>query len=237
MELPRYPRPVREIHQIEVSSRCNLHCKYCPSPKLDVAPENGGHGRAKIDMPWATWEQALRLVKHYCDSGTQGELALTGIGEALLHPRFVDMVASAREIIGPSRALTFSTNGLLLDDKLCEKLKPYRPDIYVSLHRPEKAGPAIEAARRAGLLAGTNVSAATSSFNWAGQLKWQVSAPKILCEYLNVGWAVVLSDGRVTTCCLDASGVGGVGTVWDDPRSLFLKPYVLCKTCHMEVPQ
>ncbi len=232
----KYPRPVREIHQIEVTSRCNLHCRYCPSPKLDVPKEHGGHGRAKVDMTWETFEQALRLVKHYCTAGTQGELALTGIGEALLHPRFVDMVAAARAVIGDTRLLTFSTNGLLLDDALCEKLRPYAPAIYVSLHRPEKAGPAIEAAKRAGLLAGMNAAMATSSFNWAGQLKWHVSAPRIPCAYLQVGWAVVLSDGRVTTCCLDASGAGVVGTVWDEPAKLMLSPYSLCSSCHMVVP-
>lgn len=192
-------------------------------------------------MAWETFEQALRLVKHYCSAGSQGELALTGIGEALMHERFVDMVAAARKVMGPTRPLTFSTNGLLLDDALCEKLKPYYPAIYVSLHRPEKAGPAIEAAKRAGLLAGVNAAAATSSFDWAGQLKWQVSAPRIPCEYLRVGWATVHVDGHVVTCCLDASGASSVGTVWDDPKTLMIKPWEDgrgggCSACHMSVP-
>lgn len=231
-----YPRPVREIHQIEVTTRCNLHCQYCPSPRLDVPKDKGGYGRKKEDMSWETFEQSLKLVKHYCSLGTQGELALTGIGEAVMHPRFVDMVAASREVIGFTRVLTFSTNGLLLDDALCERLKPYRPEIYVSLHRPEKAGPAVEAAKRAGLLAGTNVSAVTSSFDWAGQLKWHVSAPKIPCEYLRVGWAVILASGSIVHCCLNATGESPIGTIWDDPDTLKMAPYSLCKTCHMHVP-
>lgn len=227
MTFAAYPRPVRDIHQIELTTRCNLRCQYCPHPHLP---------RPKIDMEWETFEAALRLVAHYVAQGTQTELSLTGIGESLLHPRFIEMVAAARDVIGPNRPLVVTTNGLLLTDKMCADLAPYHPQVFVSLHRPEKAGPAVENAKRHGILAGVNSSAAISAFNWAGQVKWHVSAPRIQCEYLRSGWAVVLVDGRVTTCCLDASGAGVIGSVNDEPDSLMLKPYSLCGECHMEVP-
>ena len=230
-----YPRPLTAIHQIEVTSRCNLRCVYCPSPKLDKPADEGGHGRAKIDMAIDTFERALEWAAHFQGAGTQGELSLTGIGEPLLHPEFPEMLRLAREAL-PDNDLVFSTNGLLLDRAMCEAIAPYRPKVYVSLHRPEKAGPAIELAREYGILSGHNTASVLSSFDWAGQVDWHVSAPSSPCAYLAFGWGVVLSDGRVTTCCLDASGVGVVGHVDDEIGSLSVKPYGLCGDCHMTVP-
>ncbi len=148
----------------------------------------------------------------------------------------------AREAL-PRNFICFSTNGLLLDDEACRVLREHRVAVFVSLHRPEKAGPAINAARRAGILVDTNASAATSSFDWAGLLadKWQVSAPVgNPCEYLRSGWGVVLADGRVTACCLDATGAGVVGHVDDRIGSLSIGPWgdenVGCEACHERVP-
>ena len=227
-KLKRYPRPVRDIHQIELTTRCNLRCKYCPSPqKL----------RAHEDMTDETFAAAMDMVTFFVRQGTQTELSLTGIGESLMHPRFVDMVEFARRVIGSKRDLVVTTNGLLLDDKMCAAIAPFAPKVFVSLHRPEKAGPAVEAAKRAGIFAGANPAPSVSAFDWAGQVKWHVSAPRTACEYLRLGWGVVLVDGRVTTCCLDATGGGAFGTVWDDPERLAMSPWDLCSSCHMDVPK
>lgn len=235
-DVPGYPRALTSIHQIEITSRCNLRCVYCPSRHLDKPIDEGGSGRAKIDITDHLYDRALEWCKHFEALGTQGELALTGIGEALMHPRFVDMVAQARQVL-PTNLITFSTNGLLLDDALCEQLAPYSPRIYVSTHRPEKAGPAINAARRWGLLADTNTSFATEAFDWAGQVDWEVSIPaeSVACEYLRSGWGVVLSDGRITTCCLDATGNGEIGHVDQQPGTVETGPWSLCSSCHMVV--
>lgn len=225
-----YPRPVRDVHQIELSTRCNLRCHYCPSPHLP---------RPKMDMEWGTYEASLDLVHYYIAQGTQTELSLTGIGEAMLHPRFIEAVELARLVLGPDRRLTITTNGLLLTEDLCRALQPLKPWVFVSLHRPEKAGPAIELAKKYGILAGYNAAFATAAFDWAGALKgqWFVSAPPLPCEYLRSGWVVVLVDGRVATCCLDTDGSSAVGTVWDDPDTLQLQPWGTeekgCKACHM----
>lgn len=230
-----YPRPVRDIHQIEITTRCNLRCHYCPHyPELP---------RLKVDMLRETWVRALEVVASFCRRGTQTELSLTGIGESLLHPDFVKMVHEAREAIGPHRQLTLTTNGLLLDDAMCEAIKHAAPRLFVSLHRPEKAAFAVAAARRHGILAGTNEAFALSAFDWAGyQKNWHelVSAPKIKCDYLLRGWGVILVDGRVATCCLDADGSSSVGSIFDGD-DFMLKPWESakgagCKACHMEVP-
>lgn len=231
-----YPRPLTSIHQIEVTSFCNLRCHYCPSPKLSKL-----RGRPSEHISLENYRRALLWAQHFEARGTQGELSLTGIGETLLHPQWHELVRLARDAL-PKNFICFSTNGLLLDEDACAFLAAHRVAVFVSLHRPEKAGPAINAARRAGILAATNASAATSSFDWAGTLagKWEVTAPSRVCEYLRTGWGVVLADGRVTTCCLDATGAGVVGHVDDEIGSLSIAPWGTdkqgCTACHETVP-
>lgn len=231
-----YPRPLTSIHQVEITSFCNLKCRYCPSPKLSTL-----RGKPSEHITLEHYQRALQWARFFNERGTQGELSLTGIGETLLHPSWRHLVKLAREAL-PENFICFSTNGLLLDDDACSFLAEHGVAVYVSLHRPEKAGPAINAAKRAGILVGTNASAATSSFDWAGTLagKWEVTAPSTVCEYLRVGWGVVLSDGRITTCCLDATGAGVVGHVDDEPGSLSIAPWgdckVGCEACHERVP-
>lgn len=231
----KYPRPIREIHQIELTTNCNLRCHYCPHyPKLP---------REKEDMTLEVFDVAMELVEHYVKHGTQGELSMTGIGESLLHPHFIAMCVKARRIIGPQRALVITTNGIGFTEEHAKELAKLNAWVFVSLHRPEKATMAVEIANRYGILKGINNSFVTAAFDWAGyQKNWKpyVSAPNIKCDYLAQGWGVILVDGRVTTCCLDADGSGVVGTIWDDPTTLQLKPWESekggCATCHMQVP-
>lgn len=238
----KYPRPVESIHQIEVTSRCNLRCVYCPSPKLDKPREEGGFGRAKIDISDAHFERALEWAAYFERQGTQRELAMTGIGEPLLHPRFVDYLAMAREVL-PTNPITFSTNGLELakasGDDLLARMAPYSPQIYVSTHRPEKAGLAIAKVKAAGLFETENTSFATDgAMDWAGQVDWPVQIEKdsVVCAYLGLGWSVVLADGRMTRCCYDATGDGSFGHVDDPIGTLATSPWSLCEPCHQVVP-
>lgn len=221
-------RPIQEIHQIEVTTRCNLACKYCPHPKMQ---------RPKEDMGWNTFKRAMEWVKYFDQRGLQKELSFTGIGEATLHPAFIDMLRIARSEC-PSLPIVFSTNGLpTFTREIAEVCKELNVEVMISLHRPEVAGPAVQMAQELGILKYVNNSFAVDAFNWAGQVPtWFNSAPALTCEYLRSGWGVVLVDGQITTCCLDAENKGVVGSVWDDPGSLSIEPYDLCKSCHMELP-
>lgn len=231
--------PVRNIHQIEITSRCNLRCRYCVHPTMK---------RAKADMDVETYVRALSWAKILRDrlpeeQRAQYSLNLAGIGESTMHPAFLDFLAMARESLGPEQDLVLATNGLLVDDALAQAMKPFRPRVFVSLHRPEKAGPAVEALKRAGLIAGVSADPSVSATDWAGQIKWHVSAQRTRCPWVTGGWAIVFSDGRLSRCSFDGTGVGTIknsrggeaNVNVDDVTQLETSPYSLCASCHQDV--
>ncbi len=218
---------VRDLHQIEMTSHCNLACKYCPSRSLP---------RPKLHMSEEHFLKALQVVKVFKERGTQRELNLAGIGESTMHPQFARFVNLAREVLGEDFGLVFATNGLLMTDALAAAIAPARPVVFVSLHRPEKAGLAVEVLKKYNLIAGVSIDAAVASTNWAGQVKWHVSAPAgRQCQWVRGGKAFMLADGRLSRCAYDATGGGVIGHIDDDIDTLQTSPWSLCKTCDQEV--
>jgi hypothetical protein len=192
--------------------------------------------RPKIDMDQTTFTAALGWASHYARKGNVRELNLAGIGESTMHPDFVSYMAQARAAIGWNVHLILATNGLLMTDELAQAIAPYRPRVWVSMHRPEKAGPAVEALKRANILSGVSADPTLAAIDWAGQVKWHTSHPEMKCEWLSSGRAFVMADGRVATCCLDGKGDDGVlGTVFDDLSKYRLKPYSLCDGCSYKI--
>lgn len=181
--------------------------------------------------------KACDHIAYYRSRGLQHEVSITGLGEALMHPQFKLFAQNIRRAAGSDCYINFSTNGILFDEDIAQFCREENIKVYVSLHRPERATPAINIAKHYGVLADTNISFATSSFNWAGEIEWAVTAAPIVCQYLLGGWGVILADGRVSTCCIDAHGQNIIGSVWDELGSLATKPFPLCDGCHMQVPE
>lgn len=217
---------VRQLHQLELSSKCNLRCVYCPSRNLP---------RPKVFMSMEHVGMALGWVSKFKARGWQADLNLAGIGESTMHPEFVEIVGAARRLLGEDFHLVFATNGLLMTDDLARALAPFKPIVFVSAHRPEKAGPAIEALKRVGLYAGSSTDPTEAATNWAGQVKWHVSAPRRPCPWVQGGRLFMLADGRLSRCAYDASGVGVVGDITQDLDQMKTSAYVLCRTCEQDV--
>lgn len=215
---------ITQIHQVEITSNCNLRCKYCVHGKMP---------RPKMDMTHEVFERVIDLVSHYVKLGYQHELNLCGIGESTIHPRFIQFIDYARERL-PDIDLTMATNGVGLTPVMAETLLRNRVRTWVSLHRPEKASLAVELLKKHGVLAGVSADPSVAAVDWAGQIDWHVSAEKIPCMWLALGYGIAWSDGRIGTCSFDGQGEdGAIGTVWDDPATLYSKPYLLCEKCHM----
>lgn len=221
------PRPVTALHQIEITSRCNLRCPYCAHPKMP---------RAKQDMDRDTYARAIDMVDWFRLTHGQQELNLAGIGESTMHPDFLNFVQIARETLGSRMQLVLATNGVNMTPETARELAECRVHVYVSLHRPEKAGPAIEMLKKAGCLAGASADPSIAAVNWAGQVNWHSSAGQRECPWIRQGWAVAFSDGRLGTCCFDGQGTDGIiGTVHDDPSALRVAPYSLCPACDQTI--
>ncbi len=219
---------IRQLHQLEITSRCNLRCRYCVSPNLQ---------RPKVDMDEATFRLGLSWVRKFVDRGWQHDVNLAGIGESTIHPEFVRYVHLAREIVGWQCQLVFATNGVAMTDEMARAIAPASPRVFVSLHRPEKAGPAVEMLRRVGILSGVSLDPSVSAIDWAGQVKWHVSVPQRReCAWLSGGMVMLMADGRITRCPLDGSGIGVICTINDDLDAHRTSPYDLCAKCDQLVP-
>lgn len=215
---------VQSIHQLELSSHCNLRCVYCPSRHL---------GRPKVYMTRAHFERSIELVWELHRGGTQTELNLAGIGESTMHPHFYEFVEHARVVLGPRIDLVLATNGLNMTSELAAHLERHGVRTWVSLHRPEKAGPAVNFLRAAGALAGVSADPSIAAIDWAGQVKWQKTAgERGLCPWTHAGRIMLMADGRFTRCCLDADARGVLQHI-DAGLPETTGPYVLCQKCDL----
>lgn len=215
---------VQAIHQLELSSHCNLRCVYCPSRHL---------GRPKLFMTRAHFERAIELVWSLHKSGTQSELNLAGIGESTMHPHFYEFVEHARVVLGPRIDLVLATNGLNMTQELARHLARYGVRTWVSLHRPEKAGPAVNLLKDAGALSGVSADPSIAAIDWAGQVKWQRSTgERGLCVWTTGGRIMLMADGRFTRCCLDADARGVLQHI-DQGLPETTSPYALCAKCDL----
>jgi hypothetical protein len=228
------PRSVTSVHQIEITSRCSLKCVYCPSPRI-VRGDYADKGRVAGDMTRENYVRALEWVAHYVGQGTQTELNLAGIGESTIHPEFLAYLRLAREAVGPKGTIIFATNGIFHDgrihtDDFVKEMARYRPIVCISLHKPEKAGRVLPLYKKHGIFGGISTDPTTFANDWAGQLDWPCDE-SMACQWLREGKIFVLSDGRLSTCCLDAQGLGTIGHVSDPIGSVRTKPYALCHSC------
>lgn len=238
----QFPAAVTALHQLELSSRCDLRCGYCPNP--DMEKGKPGYRRPAL-MSEETFALALGHVKHYVDAGTQVELNLAGIGESTLHPQFVEFVERARVLL-PRIEFTLATNGIKLSrrdaeaTRIAECLAECKVTTYVSQHRQDRAAMAMTFLQRHGVqLGGFSNDPAMNAMDWAGQvdadnigLRQRAESP---CIWLRQGWAFCTADGVVSACCYDAQGIGTIGHVEQKIGTLVTSPYRLCQSCHQHI--
>lgn len=214
---------VRSFQAVELTSRCNLSCKYCPHSKMK---------RDKIDMPEHVFQQVLFWLEKF----KQDIIHLQMIGESTLHPDLLSYIERIHELVP---TVNLSTNGVGVTRELIRGMKESGLNrLTVSIHRPEVAQLVIKMCQEEGL---TNEwgTGPINNHTWAGQVSTpMLSDHKPLCDFLLQSSAVVLSDGRVVACCLDAEGISSNGlSVWNDLTSVRFRPYKLCQGCHHRIPE
>jgi radical SAM protein with 4Fe4S-binding SPASM domain len=85
---------------IEITTRCNLKCKYCARTLW---------GREGYDMSEETFSCLMALLPHAY------RITLVGLGEPLLHPQITDLVSEA---VYCGRRVSIVTNAMCLDESV-----------------------------------------------------------------------------------------------------------------------
>ncbi len=224
------------INTIELSSLCDNQCSYCPAPLQSERREVG-------TMKRNVFEQAIKWVKHFCNEGTQLELNLFGVGEPLLHPHLVDFVQYARYALPFRQDLHLNTNGNRMTLELAKDLKAAGiTAIDITAHNARAAAKTIRFFKEAGIHGRISLDFITAPNNWAGQVDWfapdyhKTPVPENICPWLARGQIMVMSNGDLTNCCIDAFAQGVFGTVFDDLAQFEIKEMPLCAKCHHLTP-
>jgi len=217
---------VTTVNSIELSSRCNYSCEYCP------AKDQGKHRKTGL-MPMETFKKAIEFIKYFSDKGTQKEVNLFGVGESLLNPDLIEMVKIARENLSAAMPVHLNTNGGLMTEKIANDLDNYLDQLDITAHKARDAITAYQICRGHKYKLGMSIDFLTQYNDWAGQVDWFKSEQKYECPWLRDGQAFIMSDGNISTCCFDAFARGIIGNVFDsDPSELTVQPFKLCETCH-----
>lgn len=153
------------VVQVEVTTRCQLKCAFCPNCVL-------GDKWVRGDFSWELYRDAL--APHF---SRVDWVYLQGWGEPLLHPRFWDMFRLAREKAGQ---VGFTSNGVLLNQKHIRRLVEEQGDL-IDISFSGNSPATHEALRR-----GSKFSQLTRNVARLAELKAQANAnrPLIVLSYL-----------------------------------------------------
>ncbi len=228
---------ITTINTIELSSICDNECPYCPAKDQSKYRQVGF-------MTWEVFKKACEWVLYFHKLGTQKELNLFGVGESTLHPNIIEMVSYARKNLPFKQSLHLNTNGNKMTYVKANSLKQAGiTSIDITGHKPEATARTIRIFREVGIPGQLSVDFMTTPNNWAGQVHWFPPDQSISvyqnnpCPWILKGQTMVMSDGSLTTCCIDAFGKNIFGNILkDDLNKLLIHPSELCKKCHHEIP-
>lgn len=98
---------------VEPTNACNLACRTCVRHAWE---------EAEGFMEWATYKALIESLAEltWAEPRSPATIAFMGLGEPLLHPRFLDMVRLAKR---HGLRVEVTTNGLLLEKELAVELR------------------------------------------------------------------------------------------------------------------
>jgi len=212
------------IHQIELTNRCNLNCVYCAN-HLQL--------REKSFMNLQTFSRTLDIASRL----NQKEIWLHGLGESLLHPQFTLFCRLARKYL-PKTKIQVSTNAMLMTEDIADVLAELNIRVHVSIHLNVPDQEALAKVPRMlqsrGILDYIACNPVISANDWAGKVNWPVDKVGATCGWIGLGWMMVLVDGRISACCVDADGECIHGSVFhpiEDIIELQTRRFALCANC------
>jgi hypothetical protein len=226
---------LQTINSIELSSICNLACKYCVN-RLMVSELTFKAGIMSDEV----FNLSLSLLGKLVKAGTQREVNLNGIGESLLDPQLIERVIMTKKVM-KDLPVMFCTNGILMDKELARALKDTGIDrVDVSAHDAYHARKCADILTAVGMNGVISDGAIKSSHNWADQLEPEHRVHMnytIPCHPIIGGHGYINSEGGLSPCCYDYRNLGEFGTVFDENiMDIEIKSFSLCKDCHQILP-
>lgn len=219
---------IQTIMNIEVSSICDNTCQYCP------APVQAKHRKTGF-MTMFDFVLAIEHVKKLAQDGTQTELNLFGVGEPTLNKNLVAMVKHARKNLPKRIPLHLNTNGNTMTMELAGELKEAGiSSIDITGHKAYSAAKTKRIFEAHQIPHRVSFDAVLNPNTWAEQVDWiPPNYPNTYpCPWINKGQVMVMSNGDITRCCIDAFGKGVIGNIYNDFENLEVTPFSLCEKCH-----
>lgn len=236
------------IYQMETTSFCNAKCPWCPHSSL-TRPSGF------IDL-----ETVSRVIAH-CKEVNQKYIALHHMGEPLMHPDFVKILEmfndadikvefSTNAILLPKHTQAIIMNNVaviriavdyfgfhaeydgyfkMLNEQMHlfkgKNTKVYLHTVlkqYVNEMTPLREikyhNPWVEIHHK-------------DMDNWAGQVDGESTLPPGECYFLTKNHVVVLWNGDIVPCCMDADGRHVLGNINVNPEITVQNKYTLCQSC------
>ena len=224
---------VTTINSIEITSICNNKCAYCPAKDQHKYREVG-------HMELKTFETALEAVLMFSRHGTQRELNLFGVGEPTLHPQLLEFVKLARKVLPFKQIIHLNTNGRTMTKDLAYKLKQAgmtSMDVTVHDGYHREAAKTIRIFSELSISFRVSIDPVIMPNNWAGQVEWFPPKYESPCPWIGRGQVMIMSNGDITRCCIDAFATGVMGNILRDNIQLMdVTSFALCSKCHHTTP-
>ncbi len=219
---------VQTIMNIELSSVCNYKCVYCPA-------KDQKNYRPTGFMTEEIFKEVVKWIIFFSRQGTQTEVNFFGVGEPTLHPSLLSLLAIARDRIPAGIPFHMNTNGSTMNEKLARNLYALGvQEIDVTAHELYATAKTVRIFNDVGIRYNISFDPVTRPNNWAGQVDWfEPRYPKPFpCPWIGNGQVMVMSNGDITRCCLDAFAKGVLGNTSMEVNEMEVTPFELCKTCH-----
>lgn len=216
---------IQGVRNVEVSSVCNMACKYCLSAHISKHREPGL-------MTLGTFREVVAVIASLSAKYHQHLVWLHGTGEPLLNKNLVEMITYLKN--KASINIAISTNGLLIDNQMVTDLKDAGINrIDVSGHDEDIAQKAHGIIKQQGIPSVLSYGFRKGPFDWAGQLDLEGANIRIpSCPWIGSQECFVLHDGRIVSCCFDVFGLNILGHITGDLSQVQIKEFELCHNCN-----